>query len=166
MNSPLNFSKEFIQSSGITMCKVRDSTDASVYACEIATLLREKRYLVALVVYDTKPLGTQVSFDNLLPYMFAIQFRSITNGGSFPGVTISKTLEEILHPCVQRILIKRVRIEKDNDVKNSIYDSVTPNGTKFKVTLFHTGDSDFEYVSEGSLNAAIATFNTLIEAEE
>ena len=128
----------------------------TVYATLVKTLLgKYKRYVLVVVNNDTESVGTVKSLKSL--NWDSIQLRSVS--GVVTGVTTTADIS--LFNISRSIPIKRYNIVKGEGTLMSEYycDSYD---SPYKIVLIHTTDSEFEYISDGTLISALTTWNTLI----
>jgi len=128
----------------------------TVYATLVKTLLgKDKRYVFVVVNNDMESVGTVKSLKSL--NWDSIQLRNVS--GVVSGVTTSADISLFNTP--RSIQIKRYNIVKDEGQLMSEYycDSYS---NPYKIVLIHTTDSEFEYISDGTLISALTTWNTLI----
>lgn len=107
-----------------------------------------------------------VTIQEIIPITKSIQFIEFDAepefGSRLPTIDYV-TLVAKLDP-IRKISIKRFNIvNKPDSGSTKISEYESPEGT---VLLFHKTESDFEYVPNGNLLAAVITFNTLIYPEE
>lgn len=140
---------------GVT--KIKDTEFESVYACECKTMLRkDKNYLFVIGTKDIISIGSNVRIEDV--NTTCIQFRTFQEPILQKVLSNKIDLENIL----SSIPIKRYNISKDengNKISEYLFEH---NGKPYNAHLFHTTDSDFEYVPDGNLYSAIITWNTMI----
>ncbi len=140
---------------GVT--KIKNTEHESVYACECRNMLRkDKYYLFVIGAKDIISIGANVRIEDITN-INCLQFRT------FMEPMLQKVLVNKIEidPAVNSIPIKRYNISQDNVQKISEY-LFEYEKHSYNVHLFHTTDSDFEYVTEGSLYSALITWNTMI----
>lgn len=140
---------------GVT--KIKDTEFESVYACECKTMLRkDKNYLFLIGTKDIISIGSNVRVEDI--NVTCIQFRTFQE--PILQTVLSNKID--IESSISNIPIKRYNLSTDeNGTKISEY-LFDWNGKPFNVHLFHTTDSDFEYVPDGNLYSAIITWNTMI----
>lgn len=126
--------------------------DFSMYACQLPCLLmNEKRYLIAVVGFDTSPVGVQQKLSKLRWNSF--QVRSLAD-------------ESLTNLPTHNYTIKRddryqIRLTIQSRTKEiSVYS--TDIGI-FTVSLLHTKNQEYEYPNEGNLISALETFQTVLQ---
>ena len=141
---------------GVT--KIKNTEFESVYACECKSMLRkDKNYLFIIGTKDIISIGANVRMEDI-SNISCIQFRT------FQEPILQKVLSNKieLETVLSSVPIKRYNISKDeigNKVSEYLFEY---NGKPYNVHIFHTTDSDFEYVPDGNLYSAIITWNTMV----
>jgi len=141
---------------GVT--KIKDTEFESVYVCECKSMLRkDKNYLFVIGTKDIISIGANVRIEDIRN-ISCVQFRT------FQEPILQKVLSNKieLETILSSVPIKRYNISKDennNKVSEYLFEY---NGKPYNAHLFHTTDSDFEYVPDGNLYSAIITWNTMI----
>jgi hypothetical protein len=157
MNSLLPIVKLLFGDSNFGLTKIKNTTYESVYACESSTMLRkDKFYLFVIGSVDVIPIGSNVRIEDV-GNISCIQLRT------FSEPILQKVIKQKIEfmPNSNNIRITKYNITKDSNSKISEY-MFEYNDKPYNVHLFHTTDSDFEYVNEGSLYSALITWNTMI----
>lgn len=141
---------------GVT--KIKNTEFESVYACECKSMLRkDKNYLFIIGTKDIISIGANVRMEDI-NNISCIQFRTFQEPILQKVLSNKIELENIL----SSVPIKRYNISKDengNKVSEYLFEY---NGKPYNVHIFHTTDSDFEYVPDGNLYSAIITWNTMV----
>lgn len=141
---------------GVT--KIKNTEFESVYACECKSMLRkDKNYLFIIGTKDIISIGANVRMEDITN-ISCVQFRT------FQEPILQKVLSNKieLETILSSVPIKRYNVSKDensNKVSEYLFEY---NGKPYNAHLFHTTDSDFEYVPDGNLYSAIITWNTMI----
>jgi len=137
-----------------SMTKIKDTYDErekpvySMYACKLYCLLnRECRYIIAITLYDTLPVGFQTRLSNL--NWVSLQTRSLLDNYQIPTHSYEPTRNTPLNCKITRT--------KAFDSHSEYTCSLFP----VKITLLHTETSKF-YQTEGTIVAALETFQTII----
>lgn len=135
------------------MKKTRVDNDYSLYMVEVASmLLNEKRFFIALVLNDSRPVGT-------MDYLSNIKWSSFQ----------ARTLQEA-HPLdmpVHNYVVSRglassvviVVLSRDKSVTNYAADKCPG----IVVSLLHTKNQEYEYPNEGNIASALETYQTIIQ---
>lgn len=140
---------------GVT--KIKNTEFESVYACECKNMLRkDKNYMFVIGNKDIISIGSNVRMEDITN-ITCIQFRTFTE--PILQKVLSNKID--INPELNNISIKRYNITKDNTGKISEY-LFEHEKRPYNVHLFHTTDSDFEYVVDGTLYSAVITWNTMI----
>lgn len=141
---------------GVT--KIKNTEFESVYACECKSMLRkDKNYLFIIGTKDIISIGANVRMEDI-NNISCIQFRTFQEPILQKVLSNKIELENIL----SSVPIKRYNISKDengNKVSEYLFEY---NGKPYNVHIFHTTESDFEYVPDGNLYSAIITWNTMV----
>jgi len=135
-----------------TLVKTKTQDEFSVYMTQVQSLLlNEKRYIVVLVLQDSRPIGTMDSLVNLKWTSF--QMRTLEDISNLP-----------LKPHqynVQRGFSSEISLVCQSRTPSiTIYRS--PNQPNLEVSLLHTRKTEFEYPNEGNLASALETFQTIV----
>lgn len=141
---------------GIT--KIKNTQYDSVYACEFKTLLnKEKHYMFIMGDLNVIPIGSNVQIEDI-ENIKCIQLRT------FDEPIVQQVLKTSLEfePKCSSIAIKRYNISTDKNNKKISEYMFNYERRVYNVNLFHTTDSDYEYVPEGNLLSALITWNTMI----
>lgn len=139
------------------LTKIKNTEYESVYACECKNMLRkDKNYMFVIGNKDIISIGSNVRMEDIAN-ITCIQFRTFTEP------ILQKVLSNKINirPELNNIVIKRYNISRDNNGKISEY-LFEYEKRPYNVHLFHTTDSDFEYVVDGTLYSAVITWNTMI----
>jgi hypothetical protein len=140
---------------GVT--KIKNTEFESVYACECKNMLRkDKNYMFVIGNKDIISIGSNVRIEDITN-ITCIQFRTFTE--PILQKVLSNKIE--IRPELNNISIKRYNITRDDNGKISEY-LFEYEKRPYNVHLFHTTDSDFEYVVDGTLYSAVITWNTMI----
>jgi hypothetical protein len=140
---------------GVT--KIKNTEFESVYACECKNMLRkDKNYMFVIGNKDIISIGSNVRMEDITN-ITCIQFRTFTE--PILQKVLSNKID--INSELNNISIKRYNITKDNTGKISEY-LFEYEKRPYNVHLFHTTDSDFEYVVDGTLYSAVITWNTMI----
>lgn len=140
------------------LTKIKNTERDSVYACECITMLRkDKHYMFVIGAKDIISIGANVRMEDIAN-ISCIQFRTFTE--PILQKVLSNKVE--FKPALNEVLIKRYNIN-NNDPNGKISEYLFEYDQKpYNVHLFHTSDSDFEYVADGTLYSAVITWNTMI----
>lgn len=151
---------------GLTVARVRPG----LYALRVKCMLNVYRFMFVTIAAGTDPPLTEGDEEavclvaDLLPFAKSVQFVEFpTVDGYLAGVAAVcdyTTLVEMLEP-LRHVGMKRVATTVDTSTGKGqkVSEYTSDMGT---VMLFHTTDSDHEYVEHGNLLAGIITFNTLV----
>lgn len=140
------------------LTKIKNTVNESVYACECRTMMgKDKHYLFVIGSIDVISIGANVRLDDIVN-ITCIQFRT------FSEPIVQKVLVNNIdiQPGVDRIPIKRYNISSDNTGHKISEYMFEYNQKPYNVHLFHTTESDNEYMPDGNLHSAIITWNTMI----
>lgn len=157
MNSLLPIVKLIFGDNNFGVTKIKNTTYESVYACESVSMLRkDKFYMFVIGEIDIISIGSNVRIEDI-GNISCIQFRT------FAEPILQKVMKQKVEfePVANDIPIKRYNISKDENGKVSEY-MFEFNNKPYNVNIFHTTDSEFEYVNEGTLYSALITWNTMI----
>lgn len=132
--------------------KIRDHDSYGLYMVEIQSmLLNEKRYLIAIVHHDARPIGSKDYLSNLK--WKSLQTRTLDNAQSL-------TLPPYTY-LVQRGMSANVPLQLQSRTKTiSIYHA---QKYPIEISLLHTKNTEYEYPNEGNLASALETFQTIIQ---
>lgn len=135
------------------MKKTRVENNYSIYMVEVASmLLNEKRFFIALVLNDQRPLGTTDYLSNIKWASF--QSRSLQE--AYP-------LDIPVHNyVVSRGMASSIVImvsSRDRSVTNYTADKISG----LVVSLLHTKNQEYEYPNEGNIASALETFQTILQ---
>lgn len=157
MNSLLPIVKLIFGDNNFGVTKIKNTTYESVYACESVSMLRkDKFYMFVIGEIDIISIGSNVRIEDI-SNISCIQFRTFTEP------ILQKVIKQKVEfePIANDISIKRYNISKDDKGKVSEY-MFEYNNKPYNVNIFHTTDSEFEYVNEGTLYSSLITWNTMI----
>lgn len=157
MNSLLPIVKLIFGDNNFGVTKIKNTTYESVYACESVSMLRkDKFYMFVIGEIDIISIGSNVRIEDI-NNISCIQFRTFTEP------ILQKVIKQKVEfePIANDISIKRYNISKDDKGKVSEY-MFEYNNKPYNVNIFHTTDSEFEYVNEGTLYSSLITWNTMI----
>ena len=134
------------------MEKVKQKDRFAIFMVEITSmLLNEKRYMIALLENDTRPLGNVDYLSNLK--WSAFQMRTLSE---------PQPLKIMPHNyIVHRGLSSTISIRcSSRDTRISTYQCET---LPITVSLLHTRNQEYEYPDDGNLASALETFQTIIQ---
>lgn len=157
MNSLLPIVKLIFGDNNFGVTKIKNTTYESVYACESVSMLRkDKFYMFVIGDIDIISIGSNVRIEDI-SNISCIQFRT------FAEPILQKVMKQKIEfePVANDVPIKRYNISKDENGKVSEY-MFEFNNKPYNVNIFHTTDSEFEYVNEGTLYSSLITWNTMI----
>lgn len=141
---------------GVT--KIKNTQYDAVYACEFKTLLnKEKHYMFVMGGLDVIPLGSNVQIEDI-DNIKCIQFRTFDE----PIVQHVLTTKLEFNPLCNSVGIKRYNISTDSNNKKISEYMFEYDRRTYNAHIFHTTDSDYEYVPDGNLLSALITWNTMI----
>jgi hypothetical protein len=132
------------------MTKIKDEKDYSFYYAKIATLLKNgNRYLIAVIQRDNNPLDSNVPLSSLRWVCF--QTRILDDFHNIAKQQYTYKKDDIFN---SRITIRN-RNENFSEYTSEKFSNIL-------ITLLHVQHIQFEYPNEGTLNAALETFRTII----
>lgn len=132
-----------------TMTKIKDIGKYSMYMSKTYCLLnRNCRYLIAFIIKDVHPVGSKEELANLRWDSF--QTRTLPENHNLPPHAYKAQRGGLLD-----VPIKRTNV----DDEASTYDC---EKLSLVVTLLHTKKGASEYNDNGTLIAALETYNTVI----
>lgn len=134
------------------MQKIRQTEQFGIFMVEITSmLLNEKRFMIAMLANDNRPIGS-------------IDYLSNLKWTSFQMRTLSEPQPLQIAPhnyIVQRGLSSTIPLWcVSRNTQMSTYQSDT---LPIVVSLLHTRNNEYEYPNEGNLASAIETFQTIIQ---
>jgi len=132
------------------LMKSRNHDQFSLFMVEISSmLLNEKRYLIAMVLNDNRPIGTTDYLSNLKWKIFQCRSMEPERINLQPhNYIVQRGLSSnVLLECLSRT--NKVSVYKCKDYP-------------IEVSLLHTRDLEYEYPNDGSLASAIETYQTII----
>ena len=156
-NSLLPIVKLIFGDNNFGVTKIKNTVYESVYACESVSMLRkDKFYMFVIGAIDIISIGSNVRIEDV-DNISCIQFRTFTEP------ILQKVIKQKIEfePIANDVLIKRYNISKEGEGKVSEY-MFEYNKKPYNVNIFHTTDSDFEYVNDGTLYSSLITWNTMI----
>lgn len=141
------------------LTKLNQDDMSAMYACEARSLLqKERRYMFAFGEPNMISVGSHVRLSDING-LTCLQFRTFDEPIEqhvLPG------LVEFDPDCLT-VAIKRYAISKDVDNKTKISEYMFEHdGQPMNVHLFHSSDSDFEFMPDGNLLSALLTWDTLL----
>lgn len=157
MNSLLPIVKLIFGDNNFGVTKIKNTTYDSVYACESISMLRKDKFYVFVIgAIDVISIGSNVRIEDI-NNISCIQFRT------FSEPILQKVIKQKIEfePNSNNVPIKRYNISKEGNSKVSEY-MFEYDKKPYNVHLFHTTDSDFEYVNDGTLYSSLITWNTMI----
>lgn len=155
-NSLLPIVKLIFGDNNFGVTKIKNTVHESVYACESVSMLRkDKFYMFVIGAIDIISIGSNVRIEDI-GNISCLQFRT------FAEPILQKVIKQKIEfePISNDVPIKRYNISNDGG-KVSEY-MFEYNKKPYNVNIFHTTDSDFEYVNDGTLYSSLITWNTMI----
>lgn len=137
--------------------KVKDEGDTSVYMCRLSSLLlKEHRYLVAIITMDQEPIGAIQPLSDLSWKYFQAR---VLEGDMYAGI--------IQHAYVTKAE-KATNWSVVKIKSTSQYSIFQDEQSRFpvEITLLHTANDEYEYPSRGTFASCLETFQTMIRFTE
>lgn len=141
---------------GVT--KIKNTQYDSVYVCECKSMLRKERhYMFVIGAIDVIPIGSNVQIEDINT-ISCLQFRT------FQEPIVQQVLTNYIDfdPRAGDLSIKRYNISKDVNGKKISEYMFEYERKPYNVHIFHSTDSDFEFVPDGNLLSALITWDTMI----
>lgn len=141
---------------GVT--KLKNTQFDSVYVCECKSMLqKEKHYMFVIGSVDVIPIGSNVQIEDI-NNINCIQLRT------FQEPIVQQVLINYIdfNPQVANIPIKRYSISKDANGKKISEYMFNFQSKPYNVHIFHSTDSDYEFVPDGNLLSALITWDTML----
>jgi hypothetical protein len=141
---------------GVT--KLKNTQFDSVYVCECKSMLqKEKHYMFVIGSVDVIPIGSNVQIEDI-NNINCIQFRT------FQEPILQQVLVNRIDfsPQAGNVFIKRYNISKDTNGKKISEYMFNFESKPYNVHIFHTTDSDYEFVPDGNLLSALITWDTML----
>lgn len=152
--------KLFFNDNNPGVTKLKNTQYDSVYVCECKSMLRKERhYMFVIGSVDVIPIGSNVQIEDI-NNISCIQFRT------FQEPLVQQVLVNYIDFDSKsgQVPIKRYNISQDKNGRK-ISEYMFQYGNKpYNVHIFHTTDSDYEFVPEGNLLSALITWDTMIMA--
>lgn len=134
------------------MQKVRQKDQFGIFMVEITSmLLNEKRFMIAMLAHDNRPIGD-------------VDYLSNLKWTSFQMRTLSEPQSLQIAPhnyIVQRGLSSTIGLQCVS--RNTQISTYRADGYPIMVSLLHTRNHEYEYPNEGNLASALETFQTIIQ---
>ncbi len=133
------------------MFKTKDTNDYSVYMCKLYCLLSKHcRYIIAIVLNDGHPLKTQQKLKNLK--WVSLQTRTLKDQHDLPSHNYQPSKSNFINKNIIRVEI--------SDKKSTYKCKDLP----IEILLLHKQEKDHntEYQNDGTVVAALETFETII----
>ena len=132
-----------------TMVKIKNVGNYSMYMCKMYCLLSNQcRYIIAFIIDDNLPLGSQKLLKNL--HWESFQTRTLDDNHELKSHGYQPTRASPLNKFIKRI---------DQNKESSTY---LCEDFSLIITLLHTDQHPNQYKDEGNVLTALETYQTIL----
>ncbi len=140
------------------LTKIKNDDYSAVYVSEARSMLKKERhYVFAIGGSNMISVGSHVRLSDIHE-LKCLQFRTFEE--PVEQHVLTSYIE--FNPQCQQIFIKRYTISEDANKKKISEYMFEYDHQFYNVHLFHSTESDFEFMPDGNLLSALLTWDTLI----
>lgn len=134
----------------LEMTKMKDQEAHSIYMAKINSMLKNgNRYVIIIVNRDSNELDNKVPLSSLRWVCF--QTRTLSDFHNIPKQSYTIKRNDIYN---SKIRVNK-RSTKETEYDSEMYSSIL-------ITLLHSKGIEYEYPNEGTIQAALETFQTIV----